>query len=50
MFSKDVKAATKAEKIGSFLHVLTPEEANYLQALAAITSKIPAYWYRCYPW
>ncbi len=34
VFSKDVEAMTKAGKIGSFLHVLTPEEANYLQELA----------------
>lgn len=33
VFSKDVEAMTKAGKIGSFLHVLTPEEANYLQEL-----------------
>ena len=42
VFSKDVEAMTKAGKIGSFLHVLTPEEANYLQALAAQSPlKIP---------
>lgn len=42
VFSKDVEAMTKAGKIGSFLHVLTPEEANYLQELAAKSPlKIP---------
>ena len=42
VFSKDVEAMTKAGKIGSFLHVLTPEEANYLQKLAAQSPlKIP---------
>ena len=42
VFSKDVEAMTKAGKIGSFLHVLTPEEANYLQELAAQSPlKIP---------
>lgn len=42
VFSKDVEAMTKAGKIGSFLHVLTPEETNYLQELAAQSPlKIP---------
>ena len=34
LFSKDVARMTTEGKIGSFLHVLTAEEANYLQELA----------------
>ncbi|MBJ6368504.1 glycoside hydrolase family 3 N-terminal domain-containing protein [Snuella sedimenti] len=34
MLSKDVAELTKEGKIGSFLHVVTPEEANALQKLA----------------
>lgn len=34
MLSKDVGDLTVQGKIGSFLHVVTPEEANYLQKLA----------------
>ena len=34
LFSKDVARMTAEGKIGSFLHVVTPEEANYLQELA----------------
>lgn len=34
LFSKDVARMTTEGKIGSFLHVVTPEEANYLQELA----------------
>jgi len=34
LFSKDVAQMTKEGKIGSFLHVVTAEEANYLQELA----------------
>ena len=34
LYSKDVARMTTEGKIGSFLHVLTAEEANYLQELA----------------
>ena len=34
LFSEDVARMVKEGKIGSFLHVLTVEEANYLQGLA----------------
>ena len=34
LFSKDVARMTTEGKIGSFLHVVTPEEANHLQELA----------------
>ena len=34
IFSKDVEKMTEEGRIGSFLHVLTPEEANYLQELS----------------
>ena len=34
LFSDDVAQMTKEGKIGSFLHVLTTEEANLLQELA----------------
>lgn len=34
LFSKDVARMTTEGKIGSFLHVVTAEEANYLQSLA----------------
>ena len=34
VFSDDVAAMTQRGEIGSFLHVLTPEESNLLQSLA----------------
>ena len=34
LFSKDIARMTEEGKIGSFLHVVTAEEANYLQTLA----------------
>lgn len=34
LFSKDIAKMTTEGKIGSFLHVVTAEEANYLQELA----------------
>ncbi len=42
LFSKDVARLTTEGKIGSFLHVVTPEEANKLQKLAQLAPlKIP---------
>jgi beta-glucosidase len=42
VFSDDVAAMTQRGEIGSFLHVLTPEESNLLQSLAAKSRlKIP---------
>ncbi len=42
LFSKDVARLTTEGKIGSFLHVVTPEEANELQKLAQLAPlKIP---------
>ena len=34
VFSEDVKQMVMNGQIGSFLHVVTAEEANYLQELA----------------
>jgi len=40
--SKDIERLTTEGKIGSFLHVVTPEEANRLQKLAQLSAlKIP---------
>ena len=42
VFSKDVAEMTRRGEIGSFLHVLTPEESNLLQKLAMESKlKIP---------
>lgn len=42
VFSEDVKQMTRRGEIGSFLHVLTPEESNLLQELASESRlKIP---------